>query len=57
MLEGLKETGFDHEHDHTLEDDSDASFAIDCAQGLRFLSQVVGDQMLDMTYQFVCKLL
>lgn len=38
MLEGLKETGFDLEHDHTLEDDSDASFAIDCAQGLRFLS-------------------
>jgi hypothetical protein len=52
MMDGLKETGLD-EHDHSIEDDDHNSFAINCAQGLRFLSQVIGNDMLDMTYDYV----
>jgi hypothetical protein len=57
MLQGLSSTGLDLELDHSLEDDSDSSFAHHCAQGLRFVSQVIGNEMLDMTYHYVTTLL
>lgn len=56
MMQGLNETGFEIEN-HDLEDDTGNSFAIDCAQGLRFLSQVIGNDMLDMTYQYVSNMM
>ena len=38
LFEGLKLTGFDLQHDHSVEDDSNNSFSADSAQGLKFLS-------------------
>ena len=57
LFEGVKMTGFDLEHDHSVDDDGNNSFSAACAQGLRFLAQVIGDEMLDMTVAYVSGIL
>jgi ankyrin repeat protein len=56
LLEGLKLTGLD-QHENSLDDDIENSFAVKCHQGLKFLSMVIGNDLFDMVLEFVSQVL
>jgi hypothetical protein len=56
FLNGLQHTGF-AEGDHSVENDDDNSLALMCTTALSLLSQIVKDELLDITFSYVQQLL
>jgi hypothetical protein len=53
LFEGQRLTGFDENDDQEAVDDDENSVAVMCHTALCFLSQIIGDEILDHSFNFV----
>jgi hypothetical protein len=52
LFNGLQHTAFDEE-DNSLDEEGEQSIGLSCATAVSFLTQVIGDPMLDVAFLYV----